>query len=326
MTRQDDHQKYRDQLRYQKLALDTNEFLRILFDFGYRELEEGLNCTPQGIKKQTEAAEKAKKAAGLWLGREPQLNPDIRAKVDFSSDIREKFYTDKDFKSKIEAYSYFKEWVAIKFPPLYFGPYSKRFPPKPFFRWIVDDSILKKLEELKVPTTIRAKRLAEFVVDEKLEPLIQETSNPEPTPPEPESPNHTDNRRGPKEKEDWNNLLNVAVQTWEKSERKMKPEEIYNHPDVQKVIKNHGEKSKKHIKDTISKRLRAIKPENTKAIKLPKPGAEPCVLLRIRKRQRQKTNKYLPFGQKIYKISARNGKPTFPKEFIDLTEGKELSR
>jgi len=200
---QEDHHKYRDQLLYGKETLNTNEFLRILFDFGYRELEEGLNCTPQGIKKQTEAAEKAKKAAGLQLVDEsfgsmwvdPQLKPDIRAKLDFSSNIRAKIATDKDFKSKIEAYRYFKEWVAIKFSSLYFSPYSKPFPPKLFFRWIVKDNILKKLEELKVPTTIRAQRFAEFVMED----LVGESNaKTEPTQPEPGPPATKGNRGRPK--------------------------------------------------------------------------------------------------------------------------------
>jgi len=143
VPRQDDHQKYIDQLFYEKEAINTNEFLRILFDFGYRELEEGLQCTPEVIAEQSRAAEKAKKAAGLQLVDEsfgsvwvdPQLKPEsLDENSGFSSNIRAKFATDKDFKSKIEAYPYFKEWVDIKFPNLHFGPYSKPFPPKPFFQ------------------------------------------------------------------------------------------------------------------------------------------------------------------------------------------------
>jgi len=175
MPHQDDHQSYIDRLLYEKETLDTNEFLRILFDFGYRELEEGLRWTPEGIKKNTEAVEKAKKAAGIqlvdestdpvWVDRQRKPeSPDENS--GFSLNIGTKFTTDKDFKSKIEAYRYFKEWVAIKFPSLHFGPYSEPFPPKPIFRWIVKDNILKKLEELKVPTTARAQRFAEFVIKE----------------------------------------------------------------------------------------------------------------------------------------------------------------
>lgn len=85
-------------------------------------------------------------------------------------------------------------------------------------------------------------------------------------PTEPEQPGGVNGSKvGAKPKKDWEKVLDEAVKIWEESDREMRLQEIYLHPNIQKTLSQGKPVTQKYAETKISKRLKGIREKEEEA-------------------------------------------------------------